>query len=282
MIKIESGANRDIKRGEKEMTGKKSSWLKKLSLIALVLAWGGLSSPALAAKKGPRLFLQEKSYDFGEVQEGKVVTHVFIFKNIGDETLVINRVRTTCGCTAALLSQKQLQPGEQGKVEVKFNTRGYEGRLSRYLYLESNDPQNPKAQITIKATIKVPPRPRIDVNRFSFDLGLFLQEEPLSFPVKIRNRGEKVLEVTVNHKEATVWLNTAQITTLTLKPKQEKEIIIKLPPRQRPGLIREYIILRSNDPIRRNLSLYVSGYALTRKQLQQLFQKYKNIIKMNQ
>jgi len=264
------------------MTGKKSSWLKKLSLIALVLAWGGLSSPALAAKKGPRLFLQEKSYDFGEVQEGKVVTHVFIFKNIGDETLVINRVRTTCGCTAALLSQKQLQPGEQGKVEVKFNTRGYEGRLSRYLYLESNDPQNPKAQITIKATIKVPPRPRIDVNRFSFDLGLFLQEEPLSFPVKIRNRGEKVLEVTVNHKEATVWLNTAQITILTLKPKQEKEIIIKLPPRQRPGLIREYIILRSNDPIRRNLSLYVSGYALTRKQLQQLFQKYKNIIKMNQ
>ncbi|OQX55630.1 MAG: hypothetical protein B5M54_01270 [Candidatus Aminicenantes bacterium 4484_214] len=282
MIKIESGANRDIKRGEKEMTGKKSSWLKKLSLIALVLAWGGLSSPALAAKKGPRLFLQEKSYDFGEVQEGKVVTHVFIFKNIGDETLVINRVRTTCGCTAALLSQKQLQPEEQGKVEVKFNTRGYEGRLSRYLYLESNDPQNPKAQITIKATIKVPPRPRIDVNRFSFDLGLFLQEEPLSFPVKIRNRGEKVLEVTVNHKEATVWLNTTQITTLTLKPKQEKEIIIKLPPRQRPGLIREYIILRSNDPIRRNLSLYVSGYALTRKQLQQLFQKYKNIIKINQ
>lgn len=260
------------------MTGIRLSSLKKFEFISLLLILSGLLFVGGTFKKGPKLQLQEKSYDFGEIQEGKIVTHIFVFKNIGDEPLVINRVRTTCGCTAALLSQKQLNPGEQGELEVKFNTRGYEGRLSRYIYLETNDPQNSTAKITIQATIKVPPRPRIDVDHFSFDLGLFLQEEPLSFPVKIRNRGEKVLEVSIAYKEATAWLNSSKITSLKLKPKQEKEIMIKLPPRNRPGLIREYVVLRSNDPIRRNLSLYVSGYALTRKQLQQLFQKYKDII----
>lgn len=249
--------------------------LNSLVLTLVILLGTGFLS---ARTKGPVLQLKETSYDFGQVKEGEIVTHVFTFKNIGDEPLVIKKVRTTCGCTAALLSQKTLNPGEKGKLEVKFNTRGYEGRLSRYIYLETNDARRPKVQITVKATIQVPPRPRIDVNHFSFDLGLFLQEEPISFPVKIRNRGERLLEVTFAHKEATIWLGSAKINSLKLKPRQEKEVTIKLPPSSRPGLYRQYIILRSNDPLRRNLSLYVSGYALTKKQLKELFAKYKDLL----
>jgi|Deesub1362A_J573_1020465.scaffolds.fasta_scaffold00453_23 hypothetical protein len=254
----------------------KISHLKIFAIIALIILAN--SSFLLARNQGPLLQLKEDTHDFGEVKEGEVVTHIFTFKNIGNEPLVIKRVRTTCGCTAALLSKKTLKPGEQGELQVKFNTRGYEGRISRYIYLETNDARQPKKQLTVRADIKVPPRPRIDVNHFSFDLGLFLQEAPISFPVKIKNRGERVLEVTFAHKEATVWLGSAKITSLKLKPHQEKDVIIKLPPPKRAGLIREYIILRSNDPLRRNLSLYVSGYALTKKQLKELFAKYKDII----
>ena len=259
------------------MTQEKNTYILSALVITLILiVIPGLLS---ARPKGPRLELKETAYDFGQVKEGDIVTHVFIFKNIGDEPLMINRVRTTCGCTAVLLSQKTLNPGEKGKLEVKFNTRGYEGRLSRYIYLETNDPRQPKVQITIKATIQVPPRPRIEVNHFTFDLGLFLEEEAISFPVKIRNRGERLLEVSFAHKEATVWLGSTKINSLKLKPRQEKEVIIKLPPSSRPGLYRQYIILRSNDPLRRNLSLYVSGYALTKKQLKELFLKYKDLLK---
>jgi hypothetical protein len=51
-----------------------------------------------------------------------------------------------------------------------------------------------------------------------------------------------------------------------------------IPPRPKKGLIREYILLKSNDTRRPNLSLYVSGYIVTKKQLKELFDKYEKII----
>ena len=45
------------------------------------------------------------------------------------------------------------------------------------------------------------------------------------------------------------------------------------------GLIREYVLLKTNDPQRSNLSIYLSGYILTKDQLQDLYDKYQDIIR---
>jgi len=44
---------------------------------------------------GPLLSLEEESYDFGKIEEGTVVAHVFDFQNCGSDTLHIERVRGT-------------------------------------------------------------------------------------------------------------------------------------------------------------------------------------------
>lgn len=36
---------------------------------------------------------QENKFDFGDITEGIIVSHVFKFTNIGSDTLIINRVR---------------------------------------------------------------------------------------------------------------------------------------------------------------------------------------------
>ena len=46
----------------------------------------------LPREPGARLVFEEEKYDFGKVEQGVVLTHVFDFENIGEDTLKISRV----------------------------------------------------------------------------------------------------------------------------------------------------------------------------------------------
>ena len=69
--------------------------MKKLFLIIVglfsVVLWGGM---VLAQdKKGPRVSVEGREFDFKEVKEGTVLEHTFKILNIGDEPLKIISVR---------------------------------------------------------------------------------------------------------------------------------------------------------------------------------------------
>lgn len=238
-----------------------------------------LSINVLLAQNGPQIKFKESSWDFGKVKEGQVKTHVFEFENVGDTPLLVKNVRTSCGCAAALVSEKTIEPTKKGEVKVTFNSRGYEGNITKYVYVESNDRENPVTQLVISANIEVPPRPRIDLDKYNFDSGLILEGEPIVAKTVIINRGEQELQVTFSHRDATYFHDRKEISSeLRIAAGKEAEVEIKIPPRSRQGLIREYILLKSNDTRRPNLSLYISGYIITKKQLKELFNKYKEII----
>jgi hypothetical protein len=238
-----------------------------------------LVSGSVYAGQAPRIHFKQDTWDFGPTKQGKNLTHTFIFTNSGEETLKIVKVLTSCGCTAALLSKKIYEAGEKGEIKVTFNTRGYEGEVSKYLYVKSNDPKQPNKMLTVSASIDVPPRPKIELNQYSLDLGLILEGEKIQVNSKIQNRGEKELSVVLSHRDIDFFFNGKKITSaLKIKPKKSKEITFKIPTGQKNGLIREYVLMRSNDPMRPNLSLYLSGYVVSKQQLKDLFDKYKNSI----
>ncbi len=43
----------------------------------------------------PRIAFEQKDYDFGELESGEKVEHVYKFRNTGDGLLVINKVRSS-------------------------------------------------------------------------------------------------------------------------------------------------------------------------------------------
>jgi hypothetical protein len=47
------------------------------------------------SSEGPHMVLEEDVFDFGKVDQGEVLTHVFRFDNCGNDTLRIKRVRGT-------------------------------------------------------------------------------------------------------------------------------------------------------------------------------------------
>jgi len=234
----------------------------------------------LLAGSGPKIKLKENSWDFGRVKQGKILTHIFIFNNTGNAPLVIKKVRTSCGCTAALVSEKEIAPGGKGEIKVRFDTRGYEGEVKKYVYVETNDSQQPRVQLTVSARIDVPPRPRIDLDRYSLDLGLLLESEEMKIRITIRNKGELELVVNCFHKDASFYQKGEKINfPLKIAAGKQAEVEIRIRPRKRRGLIREYVLIKSNDPYRGTLSIYVSGYVITKSQLKELFKKYKDILK---
>lgn len=104
--------------------------------------------------KYPKLVLSKKEYNFGEVDEGKVVEAKIEIKNEGSGTLEIKDVKTTCGCTAVLLSSKKLQPGETGTIKINLDTTKREGQFIRTISIYSNDLDDPIQTITLLANIR--------------------------------------------------------------------------------------------------------------------------------
>ncbi len=124
----------------------------KLSLTGVVVD----KNTAFIAKDGknPKLALDMSRYDFGTVGEGKVVEAKIDFKNEGKAVLKVNDVKTSCGCTAALLSSKTLEPGQKGTLRIELDTSGREGKLVRTVTLYTNDPVDPNQTVTLFVNIE--------------------------------------------------------------------------------------------------------------------------------
>lgn len=254
------------------------SSITMVSISVMILAF--LFSGILCyADEGPKIQFKELKWDFGNKKQGEVLTHTFRFENVGNEPLVIHRVRTSCGCAAAILSKKNLNPGEKGEIQAKFNTQGYYGEQKKFIYVESNDPSASVKQLMISASIEVPPSPKIELDSYTTDLGLVLEGEELRTEFNVRNKGELELTVTPFHKDASFFIKGKKLSSpLKVAAGNTKQVEVRIPARKKKGLVREFIRLQSNDPMRSTLSLYLVAYSVSKEQLKELFDKYRTIL----
>jgi len=65
-------------------------------------------------------WLTPVTHDFGTVARGESVTHEFIYQNNTSSPILIDNVRTTCGCTAPDWSKAALPPGMSDTLRVVF------------------------------------------------------------------------------------------------------------------------------------------------------------------
>jgi hypothetical protein len=92
-------------------------------------------------------------WDFGQVTAGQVLEHMFIIKNNYSNTLIINRLQTSCGCTGSVISRDHIPAGESAEIKVTFNTKGYSGKTEQFVYVHTDDTQNPIIKLTIQAQV---------------------------------------------------------------------------------------------------------------------------------
>jgi hypothetical protein len=251
---------------------------RALPIVAAGLAVLSLVGAAGAAADVRAVF-KETSFDFGKVKQGDVLTHEFVFKNGGTQPLVVERVETTCGCTAALVSADKIPPGKEGKIKVSLDTHGYAGRMTRYVYLVSNDATSGRRELSVAVDIEVPPMPKIELDRYNIDLGLSLEGEAPSAKVVIRNVGELELSVEMAHEQVKFFTGGRALAfPLMIPAGKSVEVEFRFPPQNRTGSLRDYIIVRSNDTYRSTQTVYFSRYVVTKKELKDLFNKYRGVL----
>lgn len=117
------------------------------------------AAPNVAVPTGPVTtvaFADNGTFDFGNVQEGEVVTHTFPFTNTGSEPLIISDAKGSCGCTVPSKPQAPIAPGETGEITVQFNSANKKGKRNQKVTVTANT--NP-AQTFIYLTGEVTPDP---------------------------------------------------------------------------------------------------------------------------
>lgn len=134
-------------------------------ILSLVLAAFTSQSQAQSQQvpadsiQGPFLKLMERYHDFGDIKEGDVVEYVFVFENTGNDTLRIEKVVSTCGCTVPEFSSKPILPGEKGTLKVTYNSKEKEGIQNKVITIISNAVNGP-IERPIKFSIRVNVLPR--------------------------------------------------------------------------------------------------------------------------
>jgi len=118
-------------------------------------ASAAVPAPATALPgEGPRARFAETSFEFGKIKSSDVVKHEFIVTNTGNAVLELTEVRPGCpGCTTVLPWDRQIQPGQSGKIPVQFNPASFSGPIGKSVTVLCNDPTQPTVALQFHATV---------------------------------------------------------------------------------------------------------------------------------
>ncbi len=130
-------------------------WLVLCVCTSAVAAGPPSEVPAPEPIAAPRIEFDSVTADLGTIYQREKVHDAFVFRNAGDATLKIEKVRSTCGCTAALPAKREIAPGEEGEIAIRFSAGLMRGRVVKHVYVETNDPVHPRVDLTLIVRIKV-------------------------------------------------------------------------------------------------------------------------------
>lgn len=132
--------------------------MKKIAMIALFAAMTLVAGAQNAEKKempahGAQIRFEDVEHQYGTIVKGGNGDCQFTFWNDGDEPLILQGVRASCGCTTPKYTQKPVMPGQKGVIDVHYNTNNV-GGFSKTVTVTSNAVNSERVVLRIKGTVK--------------------------------------------------------------------------------------------------------------------------------
>ncbi|WP_109829980.1 DUF1573 domain-containing protein [Reichenbachiella versicolor] len=125
---------------------------KKISVIARIEEYFAPLSEKEEAK-APKLLIEDRLQDLGNIKAGAKVTAKYILRNGGVEKLNIRKIDTNCTCMTATLDTYDLKGGESTWLHVTFDSKGRRGRQTKSISVFSNDPKDPTQLVSMKISV---------------------------------------------------------------------------------------------------------------------------------
>lgn len=214
--------------------------MPRLYVFIVFLAMGLL--PLSVFAEGPKLDIPNTEFHFGSIFQGEKVEHAFSFRNTGDEPLLIEKVKSSCGCTAALVSEKELAPGAEGEVRATFDSTRFSGNVVKTVYLYSNDPVRNLVQFHIRGEVKQ----EIELSTRSLTIGPVPAGGRVTAQVSLTNKSEAPL--TVGPGRTTAKELTVELETRTIAPGESLTVDVVAAPGEGKDLISAYLLIATDSP----------------------------------
>lgn len=121
-----------------------SSTLSCDSASSKIKKSGTVTTEVVTSDDQPAFQFESEEHDFGIIEEGTVVTHDFVFTNVGKAPLVITSAQGSCGCTVPEYPRDPVMPGKKGVIKVSFDSSNRAGRQDKTVTLIANTVPNTK------------------------------------------------------------------------------------------------------------------------------------------
>lgn len=227
----------------------------KIFFLSVILAGFFTSLQAQAL-----LEFEETTFDFGEIKEGQAAVHTFHFKNTGNQTLLISRVKASCGCTTPYWTKEPVAPGESGMIKASYNSRNRPGHFNKSITVQANTDQGTyrlyiKGKVIREAGLsqKKPSAsdlknsPRIHIEEPELKAGLIEKGQKVSLFLSLENKGKQLLRL--NHlSSACNCVKFSDYPPAGIAPGETKELELIYQPRH-SGKHTETVFLHTNDRV---------------------------------
>lgn len=116
----------------------------------------GDEQPLEVAPTGPypKAVVDQPFFDFGVMEVGSEMKHVFVIRNEGEAPLRLQKKSTTCKCTMAELKDGALPPGESVEVELTWHPQEVTERFVQTATLRTNDPERKTLELEIAGRVE--------------------------------------------------------------------------------------------------------------------------------
>ena len=80
---------------------------------------------------------ESETINYGKIAKSSNGERTFVFTNVGEQPIIINKIQSSCGCTVPEKPKKPIMPGEKGKIKVSYDTKRT-GGFSKQITIFSN------------------------------------------------------------------------------------------------------------------------------------------------
>ncbi|MBD3168119.1 MAG: DUF1573 domain-containing protein [candidate division Zixibacteria bacterium] len=208
-------------------------------ILGIIIALSGAvsqadESPSAAEDSGARIAFDLEKWDFGYTPNRSMVVRSYFIKNTGDDTLRIEKVKPSCGCTSAPLAKDVLPPGDSTELVVGFKTQRFKGSVEKHIKITSNDPTNPTATIAFTAVVDEDhPSLKAEPNKVNFVQ--ILEGDKAEREIELTNTtNSKMMLVPVDGPEGDIKF---KLKDEKLDPGESTKIEIEIDKDAKPGLV---------------------------------------------
>ncbi|HRX50491.1 MAG TPA: DUF1573 domain-containing protein [Candidatus Krumholzibacteria bacterium] len=223
-----------------------------LGAVALVLLAAG---PAAALDPLPAIMVSPETFDFGTLDQKQVRTTEITVTNAGGAPLEIERLETTCGCTAAEPAKKLLEPGESTLVTITFDSKTFSGEQHKSVLIHSNDPTEPTKEIKLTAFVHAPLIFTPSWKSIGFGMGRVSEMKPQSITVM----SPDVESLVINLSDVDTDLLSVEVLPTAKNDPRERQLVFTVNEGAPAGVFRELAVFQTNVPDASSFDLEITG-----------------------